>query len=90
MDNRDGSEKYPTDEDARRQQQAREAQKSTGGAAMDVSGRAGRESSRQLLGRRIREAEHRVVYLQALLDSLPSVLPPLADEALWQMLVGMR
>lgn len=67
-------------------EQATDQQAIHGGSGMNAS----RESARRLLERRIRESEQRTANLQALYMALPLELSPLADEALWQMLVGMK
>lgn len=89
--NRDGAERYPTDEDARRQQRARDAHYADEKARVPMQAMSSsRETARQILDRRIYEAERRAIALRALSDALPLILPPDADEALWQMLVAIR
>lgn len=80
-------------EDARKPLPMREQAINGGSAAMAAQGmldRGSRESARTLLERRIRELEQKSIALRELSNALPMNLPPMADEALWQMLVAIR
>lgn len=59
-------------------------------AASGMLDRGSRESARGILERRIHEFERKAIALRELSNALPLNLPPMADEALWQMLVNIR
>lgn len=48
----------------------------------------GRVSAVQVIRQRIRRLRHDAEALECLLDALPRVLSPEADEALWHLAVG--
>lgn len=49
-----------------------------------------RENAKTLLRRRIDELRRKAEMLERLHDTLPTVMPPEADEALWDLLLVAR
>lgn len=58
--------------------------------AQEIAGLAYRTTSKQALSEMILRKDRELVELKALYDSLPDKMIPMADEALWRLIIGIK